>query len=377
MSLQDYFFWKRADTLEKPAGIHIVLAHRLSAYYNHHMRTIIAEAPMRIDFAGGTLDIPPLYLFHQPALTINIAIDIMALVSAASSEKTVVVSRDQKKSAEWATHNDISWKEHPELELILRALKAFDPKEHLRLEVSSEAPVGSGLGASSSIAIALVAALSRTQGKEFSFAELVEYAKSIETQTIKVPTGYQDYWAAVYGGAHAYEMGLDGRVRVARLGTDAFLTSVEEHMVLAYAGKPHFSGTNNWELYKRHIDGDKATIRFFEELKENALFMKDAFGRGNIGQVADALFRDWRTRKAMLPAMTTPEIETLFKKTLQAGALAGRVCGAGGGGCVLLLVPPEKRAAVNSCIQKIGMRALPAKISKKGVSAKIVSGVKK
>jgi len=62
---------------------------------------------------------------------------------------------------------------------------------------------------------------------------------------------------------------------------------------------------------------------------------------------------------------------------LQAGALAGRVCGAGGGGCVLLLVPPEKRAAVNSCIQKIGMRALPAKISKKGVSAKIVSGVKK
>src|ERR1700757_4745427 len=173
------------------------------------MRIISAEAPTRIDLAGGTLDIPPLYLFHQPAMTVNIAIEVKARVKVFLSDKVTIISHDQNITASWEEPEYISWKEYPRLELILRLIKSFNPKEKISVEVDSEAPTGSGLGGSSVIAIALTAALAQWFNIQLSKEELVEYARSIETQTIKVPTGYQDYWGAVYGGIHAYEMGLN------------------------------------------------------------------------------------------------------------------------------------------------------------------------
>lgn len=332
------------------------------------MKSIKVEAPTRIDLAGGTIDIPPIYLFHQPAITVNVAIDIKASVTIEPSDKIQVISRDQSVSAVWDEPRFISWQEYPRLELILRLIKSFNPTKGFRIEVDSEAPAGSGLGGSSVIAIALTAALSRWSGANLSKEELVDYAKSIETQTIKVPTGYQDYWGAVYGGVHAYEMLLNGKLKLIQLGSQAFHQELERDMLLVYTGKPHFSGTNNWDLFKRRIDGDSSTVDFFERLKENALIMKEAFEGESMSRVAEALNRDWKTRKAMLPAMTTPEIEKLIEITFEHGAFAARVCGAGGGGCVLLLIDPNKRNELNDLISKMTMRVLPVKINQEGFS---------
>ncbi|HEY7535379.1 MAG TPA: hypothetical protein VH878_05485 [Thermodesulfobacteriota bacterium] len=332
------------------------------------MRIVKSEAPVRIDLAGGTLDIPPLYLFHHPAITINMAIRIKARVVISLSRQTEVISRDQNITARWDNPAHISWFEYPRLELMLRLIKSFNPTENIRVEIDSEAPAGSGLGGSSVIAIALTAALARWVNHELSKDELVEYAKSIETQTIKVPTGYQDYCAAVYGKIHAYEMGLNGKLKLTPLGSPAFHKELERHLLLVYAGVPHFSGTNNWELFKRHIEGDKKTIDFFEKLTENAALMKEALESEDISRVAEILNRDWITRKAMLPTMTTPEIERLLSETFKRGAFAARVCGAGGGGCVALLIKPDKRGELTGLIKEMNMLAIPAKISEKGVS---------
>lgn len=334
------------------------------------MRAVETEAPTRIDFAGGTLDIPPLYLFHQPALTVSAAIEIKARVMISSSSKMEVISRDQNVIASWNNGNEISYQEYPQLELILRLIKSFEPQENIKVEVNSEAPAGSGLGGSSVIAIALTAALAKWFGHKLSEVELVDYAKSIETQTIKVPAGYQDYWGAVYGKVHAYEMGINGKLNLIPLGSNAFHRELEKSMMLVYVGKPHFSGTNNWELFKKHIDGDRATIDFFERLKENALFMKKAIASENIIHVAEALNKDWQTRKAMLPTMTTPEIERLTEESFKHGAFAIRVCGSGGGGCAVLLIEPHKRKELNMRISAMNMRVLPVKISETGVSVK-------
>ena len=331
------------------------------------MRIIKSEAPTRIDLAGGTLDIPPLYLFHQPAITVNMAITLKARVTITEAPETQIVSHDQNIIAKWKKPQDISWTDYPRLELILRLIRAFNPQENLRIEVDSEAPAGSGLGGSSVIAIALTAALAKWFNRELSKEELVDFAKSIETQTIKVPTGYQDYWGAVYGKIHAYEMSPSGKLQLTPLGSDTFHRELERYMILVYVGKPHFSGANNWELFKRHIDGDQATIDFFEKLKENALLMKEAMVSENIGRVAEALNKDWQTRKAMLPTMTTSEIEELTEEAFRHGAFAIRVCGAGGGGCAALLIEPDKRAELNSLIEAMGMTILPVKISETGV----------
>lgn len=334
------------------------------------MKIVKAQSPTRVDLAGGTIDLPPLYLFHYPAPTINIAIDIKTQALIRASKKFEIISHDQRLRATFDTLPDTPWKKHPRLELILRIIKSFSPMEKLRVEVSSDVPAGSGLGGSSSLAITLTTTLAAWFKKSMPERELIEYAKSIEMQTIKVPTGYQDYWAAVYGGIHAYEMELNGKLKLTALGSKTFHKELEKHLLLIYVGKPHFSGINNWELFKKHINGDKRTIEFFEKIKENAMLMKKALTKEKINLVAEALNKDWQIRKNMLPQMTTPEIEKLIKETFKNGAFAARACGAGGGGCVLLLIEPEKRNELIQLITKMKMRVLPVKISEIGVRIK-------
>lgn len=320
------------------------------------------------------MDLPPLYLFHERAVTVNMAIEVTARASIMSSRSLVIVSRDQNMTVAWESPGLISWKECPGLELILRLVKSFGLKESVRVEVESEAPAGSGLGGSSALAIALTRALAEWCEINFSSEELVEHAKSIETQTIRVPTGYQDYWGAVYGGVHAYEMGLSGRVRVMPLGSEAFHRELERHLLLVYTGKPRFSGTNNWDLFKQHIDGESSTVEFFERLTENALSMKEALESESVSRTAEALNRDWRTRRAMLPTMTTVEVERLIEQTSRHGVLAARVCGAGGGGCVALLADPAKRDALTRLIREMSMAVVPTRVSRTGVVAERQEG---
>jgi D-glycero-alpha-D-manno-heptose-7-phosphate kinase len=331
------------------------------------MKKLTAIAPTRIDLAGGTLDLPPLFLFHTPTVTINIATSVFAHVEIEESTVMKVISRDLNSEASFKNPEDISWREHPKLELILRLVKSFALKENVTVSVSSDAPHGSGLGASSVLATALTAALAEWRQKTLSPRELVEWALSIETQVIKVPAGYQDFWGAVYGGVHAYERALDGNLIRTPLGSPDFRKKLEEYMLLVYTGTPHFSGMNNWQLFKQHIDGDAATVTFFEVLKDNALEMKTAFANESIPEITEALNKDWLTRKAMLPTMSTPEIDKLTEEAMKIGGLALRVCGAGGGGCALLLVEPTKKADVAKLAEGMGMKILSSKIAETGV----------
>lgn len=331
------------------------------------MNTIRAEAPMRIDFAGGTIDLPPLFLFHFPAPTVNIGINLKAKVKITPDDKITIVSKDQNVQASWPHWQAIDWSDYPMLELACRLAQSFEVAP-ARIEIESEAPAGSGLGGSSVIAIALTAALAQHMNKKLSERQLIEWAKSIETQTIEVPTGYQDYWGAVYGGIHAYRIELNGDLSVMPLGTPAFLEKLEQHLMLVYVGKPHDSAVNNWDLFKQHIDQVNNVPEFFEELKHNGMTMQAAFTANDLQQITDTLNEDWRVRKSMLPSMTTPEIELLTEKAMAAGATALRVCGAGGGGCVVLLVPPAKRPAVEQAVNDLKMRIIPTSIAPSGVS---------
>ncbi len=171
----------------------------------------------------------------------------------------------------------------------------------------------------------------------------------------------------MYGGVHAYEMGLNGRVSAMPLGSEAFHRELERHLLLVYTGKPRFSGSNNWELFKRRMDGEPSTVEFFERLSENALFMKEALESESVMRTAEALNRDWKTRRAMLPTMTTVEIERLIEETARHGVLGARVCGAGGGGCVALLADPAKRNALARLVRDMNMEVIPTRIARTGV----------
>lgn len=329
---------------------------------------VVARAPTRIDFAGGTLDIPPLHLFHQPAITINVAIDLVAEVTMTRRPGRTIrlVASDQGHRVTWPSRDAISWTRHPFLELVARLLQTLAPDAGLEVRTNCQAPAGAGTGGSSALAVAMAAALLTVAGRPVRRLTLIEYAKSIETQAIRVPTGYQDYYAAAYGGASSIEFGLTGIRRTAIAGR-AFLAQLERHLLLLYLGKPRFSGANNWDLFKRHMEGDRRTLALFDALQEHALAMRHAFQVQDLRGIAQLMNRDWETRRRALPAMSSPDLNKLIRSLRRTGALGARVCGAGGGGCLALIIEPETRAKLIARAEAAGARNLPSVINTRGL----------
>lgn len=329
---------------------------------------IVAKAPTRIDFAGGTLDIPPLYLFHQPAITVNVAIDLVAEVTVTRRPGRAIrlVASDQRQQLIWSSRDKIAWARQPFLEMLARLIRSLAPDTGLDIQTDCQAPAGAGTGGSSTLAVATAAALSAVAGRPLHRRTLIEHAKAIETQAIRVPTGYQDYYAAAYGGASSIEFGLTD-IRRTAIATKPFLAQLERHLLLLYLGKPRFSGANNWDLFKRHMEGDRKTVAFFGALQENALAMRQAFLQEDLTGIARLLNRDWETRRRALPTMSSPAIDGLIHSLKRAGALGARVCGAGGGGCLALIIKPEARATLTALAQAAGVKDLPSAINTRGL----------
>jgi len=186
----------------------------------------------------------------------------------------------------------------------------------------------------------------------------------VECQTIRVPTGVQDYRPALYGGVASIELRPDG---IRRVGLDVDAAELERRMVLAYTGAPRNSGTNNWEITKRHIDGDRHTFDCFERIRDTAVAMRAALGREDWDEVGRQISIEWSNRKRLAPGVTTPAIEDLIARAEAAGASAAKVCGAGGGGCLFCYGPPNRRAAIAEALANGGARILDYRIETEGL----------
>lgn len=324
---------------------------------------IESSAPTRIDLAGGTIDIWPLYLFHPNAQTVNVAINLTANCQLASRNDDIVqiISKDTNTQVETSLDKLL---ETNELELLARIIDFFKPQKGLTLTTDCIAPAGSGLGGSSTLAIAACGALNHFTKRNYSQKEILTIAKNLETQVIRVPAGVQDYYPAMYGGANSIHLNVEDIV-LEPLTID--LANLEQHLILCYTGKPHFSGTNNWEITKLHIDADKNIFNLFDRIRDITAEMRSALLDGDISKVAELLDQEWQTRKVLAPGVTTDTIEHLMNIARQSGAWSAKVCGAGGGGCVTFLAPADKKMAVSEALSNAGGQVLDFHLSATGL----------
>jgi D-glycero-alpha-D-manno-heptose-7-phosphate kinase len=315
---------------------------------------ILASAPTRIDLAGGTIDIWPLYLFHDGASTVNAAISLRAHVRVDPRPDALVVIEsidiERRVSArhwsELASTGDLS---------LLSLLARHYRLEQATLTTRGESPAGAGIAGSSALAVAVCGALARWTGGATDPEELLQVAMNVECQTIRVPTGVQDYRPALYGGIAAIELRTDG---IRRVALDVDLHELQRRIVLAYTGAPRNSGTNNWEITKRHIDGDRTIFDCFERIRDTAVAMRAALERSDWDEVGRQINVEWDNRKRLAPGVTTPTIEGLIARATAAGATAAKVCGAGGGGCLFCYGPPDRRSAIAQALSLEGARVL-------------------
>ena len=329
--------------------------------------SISTSAPCRVDLAGGTLDIWPLYLFHPGAVTVNLAVDIQTAcrITPLAGRRIRLRSRDTGREESFASLDALRRAKsfcHP---LAAHLVRFFAPEGGLEVETHSESPAGAGISGSSALMISTTAALARFTGRRLSREQMRVVAQEVEAQLIGVPTGCQDYYPALYGGASAIHL-EPGGVRREGLGVD--LDEIDRRLLLVYTGAPRQSGINNWEVFQAHINGDRRVFRNFEEIAAIAHAMRSALAAADWDEVARLLRAEWTLRKTNAPGITTPRIEKLVEAARRAGARAAKVCGAGGGGCVVFLVEKGARARVEEALRSRGGQLLPFRVARRGLA---------
>jgi D-glycero-alpha-D-manno-heptose-7-phosphate kinase len=330
---------------------------------------VSSKAPCRVDLAGATLDIWPLYLFHDDVVTVNFAVDRYTYCNIATRDDSCIVlrSRDLGKEETFASFDRLYTARRYRLPLLALLVRFFAPGQGLTLESASEAPAGAGISGSSALMISVASALNKLTGRGYSLEKIREIVQNVEAQVIRVPTGAQDYYPAMYGGVSAIELGPAGIVR-SELPVDA--DELDMRFVLAYTGAPRNSGINNWEVMKGHIDGNKSIHRNFDRIATIAIAMRKAVERNDWEEAGRLMREEWTARRNNVPGITTPLIDRLVSATRRAGSTGAKACGAGGGGCVVFLVAPGAKEKVSSVIAATGAEVLDAKVARRGVQVR-------
>lgn len=324
---------------------------------------IDSSAPTRIDLAGGTFDIWPLYLFHESAQTINAALSLRAhcTLQARDDQRVVLISDDTGERVEAAHPSDLQTDRLP---LVARLVRHFGAGG-VEVRTRSDSPVGAGIAGSSAMHIAVAAALAAWTDQPIGDEQLLTLAMNIEAQVIGVPTGAQDYRPALYGGVSAVELGVTG---VRRVALQVDLDELGRRIVLAYTGASRQSGINNWDVMMRRINGDAGVRDAFDGIARAASGVRRALERADWPDVAAHMAAEWSHRKRLAPGVTTPAIDDMLARAEAAGAMAGKVCGAGGGGCLFCIVEPDRRQAVADALAASGAELLPFTLEPEGLA---------
>lgn len=329
---------------------------------------IETSAPTRVDLAGGTIDIWPLYLFHPGAATVNFATSLRAhcRIETRDDGRIVLESRDRKVAfeTELAALEDLIREER--LELISKLVHFFKPTTGFHLTANSEAPAGAGMGGSSALAIACIGALNRLVGNRYDQRKFISIAANVETTVIRVPAGFQDYYSALYGGTSCVHFRANGIEREQLTIDEAKL---ENRIAICYTGEPRLSGTNNWEIFKRHIDGDPDLFELFEGIRDSTLSVRQALLADDWAQVSETMRAAYPNRKRLAPGVATPQMERLVATALANGAEAAKICGAGGGGCIAFLCAEGRKAEVERALMgEDGAEIIDWKLSREGLT---------
>ena len=301
-------------------------------------KTIRATAPCRADLAGGTLDIWPLGILHPGASTVNVALPVKVVLDLSDGAQKGVVEH-RPPGCQWRT---LGFRDAA-TDLTAAICFHLAPHGGLRVDVVEQAPMGSGLGGSSTYGIALARASAEIAGQVLTDDQVVRLVQNLEARLLGTPTGCQDHWAAVRGGVQALHLGPGGN-RLERLDVDQ--SWLKSRITVFFTGITHHSGMVNWQVIRRRLEGDPTTTQALHSITEAAGLCRQALLSAKTDAVTGALHHEWTARRRLAPEICPPELTHLESEALNAGALAFKACGAGGGGSILIWHEPDAADSV-------------------------------
>jgi D-glycero-alpha-D-manno-heptose-7-phosphate kinase len=310
---------------------------------------------------GGTLDIWPLGLFFAGAQTVNVALDVVVEVTLLPRAAGYALRSDGVR-VEVGTVEELAADPESALAGVVAAALALPPVD---IEVSSASPRGGGLGASSAMTVALIAAGDRLLGSPRREAPATaRLARDLEARLMRLPTGTQDHYPALLGGGLVVAFTAGGET-VRRLGVD--LDALARHLLLVYTGHSHFSAATNWEIIRRCLEADPESHRLLQGIADVAAALPAPLERGDFAAVGALVGREWELRRQLADGVTVPVVDRLLARASEMGAWGGKACGAGGGGCVAILAPAERREAIAAALVAEGGVVVDAKPTSAGL----------
>ncbi len=329
---------------------------------------IEAIAPLRISFVGGGTDFPHWYEEHGGAV-LSATIDHVVRVRVTERTDRVVAVRSLDLDRLVAYHLDEGPVYDGALDLVKAAIDRAGVDVGVDVEIRSEAPPGSGLGGSSALVTAVVAALAMLGERPLAAMTLADTAYRIEREDLRIAGGWQDQYAAAFGGCNLLVFSRSG-VHVEPVADPGRLATLADGLLLCYTGHVR----RNVGLIDRqialHAEGREETLLGMKRLQEMAYAMRDAVERADLPAVGGLLHDAFVAKQQMNPyiAEDTP-IESMLAAARDAGAYGGKVCGAGGGGYLLVAAPSEAHPAIRAALETMGGEFAPFAFVPKGVRA--------
>ena len=301
-------------------------------------RAVIARAPPRLDFGGGWTDVPP-YPEQEGGAVCNVAINRYATVIAAIGEPGA--GRDcTTRSGE---------------DDLIRAALRRSGSEHAHVRLSSDFPVAAGLGGSAAAGVALAGALAVLSGSPLQPHALAAQSRDTEVTGLGVPGGFQDHYAASFGGALLITFA--DLVQVSRLGCrEQTSAELARRGILVYTGESRMSGATITAVRDAYCAGDRVVVHALARMKALAREMADALVTGDLDALGALTGEHWMYQRALHPSITTPRIDALMAAASRAGALGAKALGASGGGCVIAIAARGREDELARALSPLGER---------------------
>lgn len=319
---------------------------------------VISRTPFRVSLAGGGSDLPDYYR-HGSGAVVSMAIDRYMYVTVnrrfdaslrVSYTRTEIVERVDD------LHHD----------LIREALKRSGLTAGIEVTTIADLPAGIGLGSSSTLTVGVLNALYAMRGTRRTPGELAREACEIEIDVLGHPIGKQDQYIAAYGGLQFFRFDPDGTVAAHPvISTARTRQRLIGSLMLFYTGVARDAGSVLGEARQRLRDTREARALVAAQAGA-AKTLRDGLGRGRVTALGPMLHEGWEKKKQMASTVSNRTIDGHYDAARRAGAVGGKVSGAGGGGCLLLFVPLPRQASVRRALTRRGLRELPFHLEPEG-----------
>jgi D-glycero-alpha-D-manno-heptose-7-phosphate kinase len=339
------------------------------------MTGLRGRAPLRLGLAGGGTDVDP-YSTEFGGRVLNATIDKYAYAFAepADDGKLCFRSPDRDRSVETDVRDLASLEESFPLHVAVyrRVMAEFNGGEPFPLDLATQvdAPPGSGLGSSSALVVAMLLTTAELVGASMGPYELARMAWEIERVDLGLAGGWQDHYAAAFGGFNFMEARPDGEVVVNPLRIQSsVIAELEASLLLYFGGVSRLSSEVIAEQQRHVVERDEDALQATHAIRAEALEMKDHLVVGDMPGFAESLLRGWEAKKRLASKISNPEIERAYHVARSHGMIAGKVSGAGGGGFLMMVVDPRRRIEVSRSLQEeCGGSVLPCLFTKGGAT---------